>query len=224
MPSRQPSFSCSVSSTTTNLIINGSFETPKVAAGKLSFFLPSQVPGWLSQYGERIEIWSTGRSGIPALDGVNFLELDYRSSVSDSDGGLLDFIYQDVRTTLGQYYEASFYMRARRRTNFNSQDETAIFSWNGVDTAFTAAAPSVWTMRTVIVVGTGGLDRFAIRESNEAGASTGFGPLIDDVRLLPLTCSVTAPPPVLPPPPPPPVLPLPPPLPTRSLRRRYVAR
>jgi hypothetical protein len=117
------------------------------------------------------------------VNGVNFLELDYRSA----SGGIVDFIYQDVQTTSGQYYEASFSIRARG-TTFNNVDQTAIFSWNGVDTAFTAAATSVWTKRTVIVLGTGGLDRFALRESAAAGASTGSGPLLDDVRLLAVTC------------------------------------
>jgi hypothetical protein len=148
--------------------------------------LPSQVPGWISLNNERFEIWGTGREGVPAVNGVNFLELDYRSAGS----GRLDFIYQDISTTVGQYYEASFSIRARR-TKFNSTDETAIFSWNGVDTVVTAAGNAIWTKRTVLVVGTGGRDRFALRESSVAGASSGFGPLIDDVRLVALTCPGT---------------------------------
>jgi hypothetical protein len=106
-----------------------------------------------------------------------------------------------VQTKRGQTYEASFYMRARS-TAFDSEDETAgkfdtciylifaalthakiVFSWNGDESSFRAEKAGVWTRVSVIVRGSGGLDRFALRESMAPGASSSFGPLIDNVRL-----------------------------------------
>jgi Protein of unknown function (DUF642) len=160
-----------------NLLVNGSFEMNKVEAGKWTHFPCDQVPGWLSKNGEQIELWGTGMNGVPAVDGVNFLEIDYQHA-----GAQIDFIFQDVQTKKGQTYEASFFIRARS-TNFDSEDETAVFSWNGDESSFRAEKAGVWTKISVIVVGSGGLDRFALRESMAPGASNSLGPLIDNCRL-----------------------------------------
>jgi hypothetical protein len=83
----------------------------------------------------------------------------------------------------GQKYEASFFIRARG-ASFDSPDESAVFGWNGAESTFTAEKKGEWTKVSVIVEGTGGLDRFSLRESSVAGANNSLGPLIDDVRLV----------------------------------------
>jgi hypothetical protein len=166
-----------------NLIDNGSFEDDKVdvnwwADGWESF---DKIKKWKSLNDEPFEIWGAGLfAGVPAVDGDHFLELD------SNQGSKLDYIYQDIKTKKNQQYEASFYIRARKA--FNSESETAIFSWNGVESSHRAEKAGVWTKIKVIVTGTGEEDRFAIRESSAVGANNGFGPFIDDVRLVAVTC------------------------------------
>jgi hypothetical protein len=74
-------------------------------------------------------------------------------------------------------------MLSSATTHKNSPSETAVFIWNGVEKAYTAEKAAVWTKVETIVYGTGGLDRFAIRESSELGGNNGLGPLIDNVSL-----------------------------------------
>jgi hypothetical protein len=143
---------------------------------------PFYVSGWKSLHGTSIELWGPGFKGVPAVQGANILELDA------TNGSNLDYLYQDIWTVKNQKYEASFFMQARVGANFLSEDETAVFSWNGKESSHTAAKAGVWTKITVIVTGTGGMDRFALRESSAAGANSSHGPLIDDVRLLAVSC------------------------------------
>lgn len=58
-----------------------------------------------------------------------------------------------------------------------------MFSWNGAEIAYRARKAAEWTKVSVVVVGTGGLDRFTIRESTAAAASNSLGPVIDMVEL-----------------------------------------
>jgi hypothetical protein len=145
-------------------------------------FSPTSVPGWKTLHDTTIELWNTGHDGVKAANGVNFLELD-------ADTSKLDYLYQDIRTVKNQKYEASFYIRARVGANFNTEDETAVVSWNGQESSHRAAKANVWTKITVIVTGTGGTDRFALRESSAVGANNSLGPLIDDVRLMAVKCT-----------------------------------
>ena len=73
-------------------------------------------------------------------------------------------------------------MRARRGT-LESASETVVVEWNGtiVNTQFTPNGD--WTTVTATVIGTGGSDRITLRESDAAGASDGFGPLLDNISL-----------------------------------------
>jgi hypothetical protein len=119
--------------------------------------------------------------GVSTPDGKNILEIDYHHNEK------IDYIYQDIKTTKGQKYEASFFIRARG-ADFKSTSETAIFSWNGKESSFTAEKSGVWTKISLIVEGTGGLDRFAIRESSDRAASDSLGPLLDDFRLVSADC------------------------------------
>jgi hypothetical protein len=130
--------------------------------------------------GERFELWGEMHLLVPAADGKNILELDFNNTLNK-----FDHIFQDIQTLTGRHYEASFYLRSRSDA-FTSPDETAVFVWNGAETSFTAANKNVWTKITVHVVGTGGLDRFGIRE--DYNGNTSKGPLIDNVSLIPVGC------------------------------------
>jgi hypothetical protein len=160
--------------------VNGSFEAYQLAYKAYKSYGPNSYVGWKSLNGERIEIWGEMHLLIPAVDGKNILELDYINTVNK-----FDHIYQDIQTVTGRHYEASFYLRSRSEA-FTSPDETAVFVWNGAETSFTAANKNVWTKITILVVGTGGLDRFGIREDYDGNTSR--GPLIDNVSLIPVGC------------------------------------
>ena len=162
-----------------NLLENGSFEANAVDNDRWTTFAPSQVPGWQSLNGERIEMWDSGHNGVASTDGTNHIELDYNR------GSNLDAIYQDVQTVAGQTYTLTFDMRSRG-TNFNSDGEAVVVEWNGAKVkvdGFRAAAAGEWTTITTEVVGTGGSDRILFRESATPGASNGLGPLLDNISL-----------------------------------------
>jgi hypothetical protein len=163
------------------MIANGSFEENTVAPNTWAHFGPEEVPGWMSLNNERIELWGIGFGGVATPDGKNILEIDFHHNEK------IDYIYQDIKTNKGQKYEASFFLRARG-AEFKSASETAVFSWNGKESSYTAEKSGVWTKISLIVEGTGGLDRFAIRESSDKGASDSLGPLLDDFRLVSADC------------------------------------
>lgn len=91
-----------------NLIINGGFENPYVAAGNWNYFSSANVDGWETQNNTNIEIWND-LNGVTAYKGEQFAELNAHPS-SDSLFG----IYQDFATTVGQTYGLSFAYRARQ--------------------------------------------------------------------------------------------------------------
>lgn len=178
---KPPSTAHCAASGENNFIVNGSFEANTVTnIKKWQEFNPLNVAGWKSMNNQTVEIWTTGM-GPAATDGVNILEIDRNLDK-------VDYLYQDIQTVAGQKYEASFYIRARRGAYVYTEDETAVFIWNDQETSYTAARKDEWTKITLIVEGTGGLDRFGIRESTEAGGNTSYGPLLDDFRLVAATC------------------------------------
>lgn len=75
-------------------IVNGSFETPLVAANNWALFDDSLVPGWSTTATDhKIEIWHTPFQGVPVPDGAQFAELNANQPSN---------LYQDVATTPGQ--------------------------------------------------------------------------------------------------------------------------
>jgi hypothetical protein len=167
---------------TANLLVNGSFEATKMTPDRTwDEFSQDKVPGWKSLNGQGIELWSTGMFPA-AVDGINLLEIDRNINK-------VDYLYQDIQTVAGQKYEVSFYIRARQANMVGTEDETAVFIWNKQETSYKAPSANVWTKITTFVEGTGGLDHFGIRESTAAGANTSYGPLLDDFRLIGLSCT-----------------------------------
>ena len=157
-----------------NLLTNGSFEdwSSPVAAGRVGL---RAAVGWTSFNGNLIEVRGSGSQGVPAVTGVNFIELDLLGT------GSLDGIFQDVPTTAGQPYELSFYMRSRT-TRITNVSEQVVVEWAGaVVGTYRAPVARQWYQHRVIVTGTGGLNRLLIREVNN---SDGAGPFLDDVSLV----------------------------------------
>lgn len=86
----------------TNPVVNGGFEAWNVPAGDLGFFFSSN--GWTSQLQGVIEIWGSGFGGVPADEGIDFMELN-------SDGP--DIVTQDMSTLPGESYNWSIAHRGR---------------------------------------------------------------------------------------------------------------
>lgn len=56
--------------------VNGSFESPVIAASSYAILPTSSVPGWQTSAENFIEIWSSGFNGVPAASGNQFAELN----------------------------------------------------------------------------------------------------------------------------------------------------
>lgn len=162
-----------------NLLVNGSFETIEVGAGAFRAVEASDVEGWGTINGTQIEAWDSGHAGTPSSDGERHIEIDHLGA------GPTDGIYQDVQTQAGETYTLMFDIQGRG--SLDGEDNRLIVEWNGVSVeidGFTPPTAFSWTTVAVQVTGTGGLDRLTFRESEAAGGSTGFGPLLDHVRLF----------------------------------------
>src|SRR5262249_11659686 len=86
--------------TSTNLVVNGSFEEPPISPGTIQYF--SSLPGWQLAFGSSIELQNRA-AGLP-FDGNQLVELDS----FDNTG-----IFQDLPTVPGQSYTVTFHYSAR---------------------------------------------------------------------------------------------------------------
>ena len=152
-----------------NLLVNGSFEAPSVAANSWAAF--SSIPGWTAISGGTIELWNN-LNRVKATDGSNFGELDY--------GGARDGLYQTVTTTAGQSYDLSF--DARSRPDSGKRTSTIEVLWND-NVVATVPPGSNWKTYHFSVTGTGGQDRLTFREA-ASQAGDGRGALYDNVSLV----------------------------------------
>ncbi len=186
-----------------NLLVNGSFEEG-VANGDSKF--TQTVRGW--QTNSEFEVWGTGKGGVVAADGSNFLELDSQT--------LVDGVFQDVQTQPNVSYTLTFEAQQRpQASGAASVNDTVEVYWRGELVAKVQPGAD-WSTFTVTVTGSGGVDRLEFREPQ--GENTTVGPLIDNVKLMgpenvaePPAPPVPPVPPVTPPPAPPaPVTPAPP--------------
>jgi hypothetical protein len=152
-----------------NLLVNGSFEAPSLAANSWAAF--SSIPGWTAISGGTIELWNN-LNRVKATNGSNFGELDYR--------GARDGLYQTVETTAGQSYDLSF--DARSRPDSGRHTNTIEVLWNDKVVA-TVPPGRNWKTYHFSVTGTGGQDRLTFREAADQ-ASDGRGALYDNVSLV----------------------------------------
>lgn len=162
----------------TNLVVNGSFETNTVKAGTWTTIKATDVEGWEPLTpGASFEFWGRGFGGITPPQGNNIVEIDVHNSKTGTDG-----LYQVLSTTKNQEYEVSFSIRARRN-DIKSASEAVIVEWNGVETSETgyyASAVGEWERVKIIVVGTGS-DKLLFRETATTQYNDSLGPLLDDV-------------------------------------------
>ena len=156
------------SKSTTNLIVNGSFEDPNCDWG-----MYDSVTGWKG-LGDKIEIGRTHHFGVTGATGQNVLELDANKTCVDGNG-----VYQDVQTSNGQQYELSLDVAARNCTDLASN--VIEVWWAGEKVATIAPTTTELTTYTFTVEGTGSLDRLELREA--AGTDDSVGGIIDNVTL-----------------------------------------
>jgi Ca2+-binding RTX toxin-like protein len=152
--------------TTENLLIDGSFESAKIGAGKWTHF--AEVGGWRSDTG--VEVW--GKDFIVKSDDGNVaVELDFDNRFSK--------IWQDVKTAAGQEYVLSLDTALRPGTAA-ATNAINVF-WNGQQVAHIEPGSTQWAKNAFKVVGSGGTDRLEFRE--DANKSDSLGGLIDNVKL-----------------------------------------
>ncbi|WP_230970026.1 Ig-like domain-containing protein [Nitrogeniibacter aestuarii] len=156
------------SKSTTNLIVNGSFEDPNCDWG-----MYESVTGWTG-LGDKIEIGRAHHFGVTGATGQNVLELDANNTCVDGNG-----VYQDVQTSNGQQYELSLDVAARDCTNLATN--VVDVYWAGEKVATISPTSTELTTYTFVVEGTGGLDRLELREA--VGTNDSVGGIIDNVSL-----------------------------------------
>ena len=150
----------------------------------------SNLYGWKTLGGRPVRLLGNGHNGVaaPSLSGAeSFLELDVQDTVVDG-------IFQYIATTQGEAYLSTFHMRASQyklvfsMRPFQSRDsEKLLVEWNGEalldGTAF--MGPKVegrWKQYTVVVTGTGAIDRLTFKAVSWRGDSFS-GPLLDDISV-----------------------------------------
>ncbi|MEZ5844597.1 MAG: DUF4114 domain-containing protein [Hyphomicrobiaceae bacterium] len=150
-----------------NLLVDGSFETAKVADGTWSNF--AKVGGWQSD--TRVEVWGKDFNGMTATDGDKLMELDYDNKQSN--------VWQLVQTNDGESYTFAFDYAMRPGTA--AATNTIEVWWNNEKVGEVDPTSTDWTRAEYTVVGTGGKDRIEFREA--AGDNDSLGGLIDNASL-----------------------------------------
>jgi hypothetical protein len=158
---------CGVANAEINLIINGSFEDPKIGANSVKVF--SSIPGWDSTLGIELRDNVAGR----AYDGTQFVELEANGNSS---------MVQGITTTNGTIYELSFWYSPRPNCDTN---DIKVF-WNDSQLGPTLAGSNPdsvhhWAKYTFNVRGTGGVDRLRFAAD---GIFDGAGGSLDAVSLF----------------------------------------
>jgi hypothetical protein len=158
---------CGVANAEINLIINGSFEDPKIGANSVKVF--SSIPGWDSTLGIELRDNVAGR----AYDGTQFVELEAYDNSS---------MVQGITTTNGTIYELSFWYSPRPNCDTN---DIKVF-WNDSQLGPTLAGSNPdsvhhWAKYTFNVRGTGGIDRLRFAAD---GIFDGAGGSLDAVSLF----------------------------------------
>ncbi|MQY44431.1 hypothetical protein GG681_17445, partial [Epibacterium sp. SM1969] len=155
-----------LSTSSENLIRNGSFEDFDLDQGRWKGFESDETGAWQDQNG--IEVWDNlGR--VSASDGDQLMELDHGHGV--------DSISQTVETDAGQVYDLGLDIRER----FSGGTDTVEVYWNGDLVAEIDPQSTQWETFELQVVGTGE-DTLELREPE--GESDSLGALIDNITLV----------------------------------------
>jgi hypothetical protein len=155
-----------------NMLTNGSFEHPSVAAGSSHPF--ASIPGWHLAFGPNIEL-QNHVAGAPAL-GDQLAELD-----SDASSG----IFQRVHTEAGRLYRLQFFASARPGTG--RAENVLIVRWHRVRLARIVLdgrglSQTEWHAYAFKVRATGPRTRL---EFADGGVSDSVGTYLDAVKVTP---------------------------------------
>jgi len=150
-----------------NLLVDGSFETAKVAANTWTHF--TSVGGWQSDTG--VEVWGKSFNGVNATDGDKVMELDFDNKQSN--------VWQNVQTNAGETYAFSFDYAMRPGTE--AATNTIEVWWNNEKVGEVDPTATAWARAEFSVVGTGGKDRIEFREVGADNNS--LGGMIDNAVL-----------------------------------------
>ncbi|MDM8567715.1 DUF642 domain-containing protein [Candidatus Halobeggiatoa sp. HSG11] len=148
-----------------NLVVNGSFEKPKLGEGWKAL---DSIPGWTASKGH-IEV-QHGVAGKPR-QGKQLVELDAHNSSA---------IYQDIVTKVNETYKLIFHLSPRPGTTADDNKLQVMWDGNVVDT-FDAGAggkETVWKRYEYIVNASKTKTRL---EFQDVGKSNGLGTYIDKV-------------------------------------------
>jgi hypothetical protein len=163
----------------TNLIVNGSFETPNVGTGH-AFVANGGVPGWDDTCcsGDSIEIDYSPVIGGPAYDGNQSMEVDANTfdTVSQTVAGL----------TIGQQY--TLFWAYGDRPQSGPQALNVYFGGNLVATDYDLEATNtslVWFPQSFVVTATNTSEVLSFAAVNVGGLPS-YGNEIDGVSLTPV--------------------------------------
>ena len=175
-----------------NLIVNGSFETPNVAAGSFGIF--PAIPGWSHQprpgtTSSGIEIQDHSAGAPAAGAGDQFVELD-------SDGP--SRIFQGIATSPGSTYRLTFLYSARPGTQAIENHFRVSAGPSSVEIGPVASVSQTsWTSAALDFVATASTSRIEYLDLSPEQAVGGLGAYIDLVAVVltnsPPVCSGVAP-------------------------------
>jgi WD40 repeat protein/type IV secretory pathway VirB10-like protein len=154
-----------------NLVVNGSFERPNLGNDWKLF---TSIPGWTpSSKGEHVEVQRSIAG--KAQYGKQLIELDAKKSST---------IYQDIKTQIGRFYQLSFHLSPRPKTEAND-NKLEIF-WNGKSIGILDAGAgsneTVWKKYSCTVEA--GDAKTTRLEFKDVGESNSIGTYIDNVSLV----------------------------------------
>lgn len=165
-------------------IVNGSFETPALAANTWALFDDSLVTGWTTTATDRrIEIWRTPFQGVPAPDGTQFVELSATQRAT---------LYQDLATTPGETIR--WQLQHRGRTGVDTMAVRLGVPGAPLTVQSTIANGQTWvTYSGFYTVPTGQTTtRLALESVSSANGNASYGNLVDAVSVTSGACVVTS--------------------------------
>ena len=156
-----------------NLVVNGDFEINSVPDGSGQFVI--SLMGWKNKTGS-IEVWRNNFGYTPGLNS-SYIEVDGAANIANR-------VYQDINTVAGATYDVSWLYSPRPGNSADSNrydvywgETNRIYKmWTDDSTNLTNTR---WERITVVVTGSGGVDRLSFRESD----ADDRGALIDDVQV-----------------------------------------
>ncbi len=161
-----------VGTSTSNLIVNGSFEINTGLANNSSFGAGVTVSGWTAIGSDGIEVWNNFNNAGPpnASDGITRVELDVL-------GPSVNGIAQNVATNVNQAYVLRFDFSGRA----GNTDVMDVYWRSNLIGTITQTVVG-WQTYSFTVLGSGGSDELRFMET--AARSDSVGELLDNIRLF----------------------------------------